>query len=121
MFKALFGIVCATALLVAVANAQTSSTSSTTTTTAGGTTESTTTTTETSGTITEFSPGASIILSTSSGAPMSYKFSKTVTYVTDDGKVIEASKIKKNSKVKVHYIKEGNDMLVDRVIVSDRD
>jgi hypothetical protein len=114
MIKALFGIVCATALLVAVANAQTSST---TTTTTGGT-EQTTTTTETSGTITEFSPGASIVLSTGSGSPTSYKFSKSVTYVTEDGKVIEASKIKKNSKVRVHYIKEGNDMMVDKVIVT---
>jgi hypothetical protein len=121
MIKALFGIVCASALLVAVGNAQTSSTSSTTTSIAGGTTQSTTTTTESSGTITEFSPGASIVLSTGTGEPTHYKFSKTVTYVTDDGKVVEASKIKKSSKVKVHYIKEGNDMLVDRVIVSEKD
>ena len=121
MIKALLGIVCATALVVAFANAQTSSTTSSTTTTAGGTTESTTTTTESSGTITEFSPGASIVLSTGSGAPTTYKFSKTVTYVTEDGKVIEPAKIKKSSKVRVHYIKEGNDQLVDRVIVSERD
>jgi hypothetical protein len=36
-------------------------------------------------------------------------------------RVIEASKIRKDSKVRVHYIKQGDDMLVDRVIVSDRD
>jgi len=35
--------------------------------------------------------------------------------------VIDASRIKKNSKVRVHYIKEGNDMLVDKVIVTDTD
>ena len=64
-------------------------------------------------------PGASIVLSTGSGEPTHYKFSKTVTYVTADGKVIEASKIKKSSKVRVHYIKDGNDMLVDKVIVTD--
>jgi ABC-type transport system substrate-binding protein len=118
MIKVLLGIVCATALVIAFANAQTSSTTSSTTTTAGGTTETTTTTTETSGTITEFSPGAQIVLSTSSGTPTTYKFSKTVTYVTEDGKVIEPTKIKKNAKVRVHYIKEGNDQLVDKVIVS---
>lgn len=119
--KTLLGLICATALLAAVAQAQTSSSSTTSTTTAGGVSESTTTTTETSGTISDFTPGASIVVSTSSGAPTTYKFHKTVTYVTADGKVIEASKIKKNSKVRVHYLKEGNDMLVDKVIVTDMD
>ena len=120
MIKSLFGIACATALLIAVANAQTSR-SSTTTTTAGGTEQTTTTTTESAGTITEFMPGASLVLSTGTGEPTHYKFSKTVTYVTPDGKVVEASKVRKNSKVRVHYIKEGSDMLVDKVIVTDRD
>jgi hypothetical protein len=42
--------------------------------------------------------------------------------VTSAGKVIEASKIRKDSKVRVHYAKEGDDMLVDKVIVTqDRD
>lgn len=116
--KQVLGITCALALFTAMATAQTSST---TTTTAGGTTESTTTTTEASGTISEFTPGSQIVLSTGSGAPTTYRFSKTVTYVTPSGKVIEASKVKKNSKVHVHYIKEGSDMLVDRVIVDDVD
>jgi ABC-type transport system substrate-binding protein len=117
MIKLFLGFICATALCVAVAQAQTSSTS--TSTTAGG--ETTTTTTENYGTVTEFSPGASIVLSTGTGEPVHYKFSKTVTYVTADGKVIEASKIKKSSKVRVHYIKDGNDMIVDKVIYTDKD
>jgi hypothetical protein len=121
MIKALFGIGCAMALFVTMAVAQTSTSSTTTSTTAGGTTESSTTTTETAGTITEFVPGTSIVLSTSAGAPTTYKFSKSVTYVTADGKVIEASKIKKNSKVRVHYIQQGNDTLVDKVIVTEKD
>ena len=113
--KLFLGLVCATALVVAVAQAQTSST----TTTTGATGETTTTTTESYGTVTDFTPGASLTLSTGTGDPLRYKFAKTVTYVTADGKVIEASKIKKNSKVRVHYIKEGNDMLVDKVIVTE--
>ncbi|HAK07010.1 MAG TPA: hypothetical protein DCO65_07060 [Spartobacteria bacterium] len=117
MIKLFLGFICATALCVAVAQAQTSSTS--TSTTAGG--ETTTTTTENYGTVTEFSPGASIVLSTGTGEPVHYKFGKTVTYVTADGKVIEASKIKKSSKVRVHYIKDGNDMIVDKVIYTDKD
>jgi hypothetical protein len=117
--KLLLSLVSATALLMTVAYGQTSST---TTTTAGGTTDTqatTTTTTESSGTVTEFSPGSSIVLSTGTGEPTHYRFSKSVTYVTPEGKVIEASKVRKDSKVRVHYIKEGGDMVVDKVIVSD--
>jgi hypothetical protein len=119
--KALLALFCATAFVVTVSQAQTSSSSTTTTTSAGGKTESTTTTTEASGTITEYSPGSSIVLSTGTGEPTHYRFSKTVTYVTPSGKVIEASRVKKDSKVHVHYMREGNDMLVDRVIVDDVD
>ncbi len=116
MMKLFLGLISATALFVAVAQSQTSSTSTSTTTGSG---ETTTTTTESYGTVTEFTPGAALVLSTGSGEPVHYKFSKSVTYVTPEGKVIEASKIKKNAKVRVHYIKEGNDMLVDKVIVTD--
>jgi hypothetical protein len=118
--KSLIALFCATAFVVTVSQAQTSS-STTTTTTAGGTTESTTTTTEANGTITEYTPGSSIVLSTGTGEPTHYRFSKTVTYVTPSGKVIEATRVKKNSKVHVHYLKEGNDMLVDRIVVDDVD
>ena len=41
----------------------------------------TTTTTEGSGTITEYSPGSQIVLRETSG-PRTYRFGKTVTYVT---------------------------------------
>ena len=120
--KLLLSFVSATALLVAVAYGQTSSTTTEKTTTTGaGTTDvqSTTTTTESVGTVTDFSPGASLVLSTGTGEPVHYRFSKTVTYVTPEGKVVEASKIRKNSKVRVHYMKEGSDMVVDKVIVTD--
>src|SRR6201995_4391349 len=117
--KLLLSLISATALMLTIAYGQTSSTSTSTTTAAGTTTDTTTTTTESTGTVTDFSPGASIVLSTGTGEPVHYRFSKSVTYVTPEGKVIEASKIRKNSKVRVHYIREGNDMLVDRVIVND--
>jgi hypothetical protein len=116
--KVFLSIISATALLIATGYGQTSSTT-TTSTGPTGDTQSTTTTTESSGTITEYSPGSSIVLNTGSGEPVHYKFSKHVTYVTPDGKVVEASKVRKDEKVRVHYIKEGNDMMVDKVIVGD--
>jgi diphthamide biosynthesis methyltransferase len=120
--KLFLSVISATALFVAIAHGQTSSTTTTTTggTTAADTTQATTTTTtESTGTVTEYSPGASIVLNTGTGEPTHYRFSKSVTYVTPEGKVIEASKVRKNSKVRVHYMKEGGDMVVDKVIVTD--
>jgi hypothetical protein len=113
MIKAIVSIAFATALMGSMAFAQTSSTSTTATTGTNGATETTTTTTttESTGTVTEFTPGHHLLLRTEAAAqPVQYKFDKTVTYVTSDGKVIEASKIRKDSKVRVHYIKNGDDM-----------
>lgn len=119
MIKSIVSVVFATALLGTVAYAQTSSSSTTVATQPNGVTETTTTTTENTGTITEFTPGHALFLKTEADQPVRYKFGKTVTYTTSDGKVIEASRVRKDSKVRVHYIKEGDDMLVDKVIVTD--
>jgi hypothetical protein len=104
-----------------VAFGQTSTSSTTTSTDKHGTTETTTTTTESVGVVTEFAPGQVFTLKTEAIEPVHYKFAKTVTYVTADGKVIDASKIRKDSKVRVHYVRDGDEMLVDKVIVTDRD
>jgi hypothetical protein len=122
MIKAILSVTFATALMGSVAFAQTSSSSTTVATGNNGVSETTTTTTESNGIVTEFTPGHALFLKTEAAQPVRYKFGKTVTYVTSDGKVIEASKIRKDSKVRVHYLKEGDDMLVDKVIVTqDRD
>jgi hypothetical protein len=122
MIKSFLSVTFATALMGFVAYGQTSTSSTTVATGTNGTTETTTTTTESTGTVTEFTPGQALILKTEAAEPVRYKFGKTVTYVTSDGRVIEASKIRKDSKVRVHYIKDGDDMVVDKVIVTrDRD
>ncbi len=118
MIKSFLTIVFATALTGLVAYGQTSSTTTTTVATGNGETTKTTVT-ESTGTVTEYTPGLALILKTEAAEPVHYKFGKTVTYVTSDGKVIEASKIRKDSKVRVHYIKEGDDMVVDKVIVTE--
>ena len=118
MIKSIVSIAFATALMGSLAFAQTSTSSTTVATGTNGATETTTTTTESTGTVTEFTPGQALILKTEAAQPIRYKFGKTVTYVTSDGRVIEASKIRKDSKVRVHYIKDGDDMVVDKVIVT---
>jgi hypothetical protein len=111
-------IASAIVLMGVAASGQTSSTSTTVATGPSGTTETQTTTTESTGTVTEYTPGEMMVLKTEAVEPVRYKFNKHVTYVTSDGHVIKASQISKDSKVQVHYVKEGNDMLVDKVVVT---
>ena len=85
-------------------------------------TTTTTTTTEGSGTITEYTPGSQIVLKESSG-PRTYRFGKTVTYVTRSGKVLDPDVVKTKVRVgvpiHVHYAGTGDSMIVDRVIVDE--
>jgi hypothetical protein len=86
------------------------------------TTAQTTSTTEATGTITEYTPGSAIVLRESSG-PVSFRFGKTVTYVTRSGRVLDAatvkSKIRVGVPVRIHYAGTGTNMVVDRVILEE--
>ena len=85
-------------------------------------TTTTTTTTEGNGTITEFTPGSAIVLKETSG-PRTYRFGKTVTYVTRSGKVLDEdtgrTKVKVGVPVRVHYVGTGDNIMVDRVILDE--
>jgi hypothetical protein len=85
-------------------------------------TTTTTTTTEGSGTITTFTPGSSIVLKESAG-PRTYHFGKKVVYVTRSGKELDEATVRTRIKVgvpvRVHYINEGDNMLVDRVVLDE--
>ena len=82
----------------------------------------TTTTTDGSGAITEDTPGSVIVLSESSG-PRTYRFGKTVTYVTRSGKVLDAdvvrTRVKVGVPVRIHFVGTGDNMMVDRVILDE--
>ena len=86
------------------------------------TTTSTTTTTEGTGTITTYSPGQTIVLKETTG-PRTYRFGKTVTYVTRSGKTLDEDTVKTRIKVgvpvRVHYVGEGDAMMVDRVTLDE--
>ena len=85
-------------------------------------TTTTTTTTEGNGTITEYTPGSAIVLKETTG-PRRYRFGKTVTYVTRSGKTLDEESVRTRIKVgvpvRVHYVGEGDAMLVDRVVVDE--
>jgi hypothetical protein len=108
MKKTLLSI--ALAVVAPFAWAQTSSTTTTTTTTDGG------------GTITEYTPGSVLVLKESSG-PRHYRFNKSVTYATKSGKTLDEETVKTRIKIgipiHVHYTGEGENLLVDRVILDE--
>jgi hypothetical protein len=85
-------------------------------------TTTTTTTTEGSGTITEYTPGNTIVLKETSG-PRTYRFGKTVTYVTRSGKVLDEDTVRTRVRVgipvRVHYVGTGDNIMVDRVILDE--
>ena len=87
-------------------------------------TTTTTTTTEGSGTITAYTPGTSIVLKETAG-PKTYRFGKQVTYVTRSGKTLDEAtvrtRVKVGAPVRVHYVGEGDNVMVDRVVLDEDD
>jgi hypothetical protein len=85
--------------------------------------ETTTTTTaaaaplEVAGTITEWGPDRVILRERDVADPVSYSFAKRVEYVDAAGNPVAREVITRGAPVTVRYIREGDRMLVDRVIV----
>jgi hypothetical protein len=81
----------------------------------------TTTTTEGNGTITIYT-WECIVLRESSG-PRTYRFGKTVSYVTRSGRVLDEETVRTRVKVgvpvRVHYVGTGDNMMVDRVVLDE--
>ena len=79
----------------------------------------TTTTTTYDGMVSDLSPTSStmVIKSESAPAPVTYKYNKTTTWVDSSGSSITAEQVR-NSPVTVHYVKEGDSMVVTKVVAS---
>ena len=72
-----------------------------------------------SGTVTDYRPGAAITIDPGTGQPVHFIIGKTVQIVTPDGKVIKAAEVKKNAKVHVHLVADGDRTVVDKITVDD--
>lgn len=70
---------------------------------------------ESTGTIVEFVQGQSLVLNTGGSEPSHFKLAKNVSYANPRGKTVGPGKLKKDRRVRVHYSKQGNDMVVDQV------
>jgi hypothetical protein len=81
------------------------------------TSQSTTTTTTSAGTVSEFSPDAISVRTTTSTSPTSYTFSKTTTYVDENGNPVSVDVVKSGMPVTVYYTQEGDRMVASKVVV----
>lgn len=71
------------------------------------------------GTITDVTPERSLVLhtGTSAGEPTVFRFAQQVTYVDEDGRVVEAAGLRKNLRVRISYVKAGADNVIEKVTI----
>ncbi len=76
-----------------------------------------TTTTRNIGTINEFGPEGIVIRSEAAAEPVRYGFTKTTTYVDEDGRPVSIQQVKSGMPVTVEYARFGDRLVASRVIV----
>ena len=80
-------------------------------------TTSTTTTTTSNGTVSQFGPDTIVVSSTTSPTPVSYSYSKTTTYVDENGNPVSSETVKSGAPVTIYYTQDGDKMVATKVIV----
>ncbi len=85
--------------------------------TAPATTTTTTSATTSDGTVSQFGPDTIVVKSTTSTAPLTYSYSKTTTYVDENGNAVSSETVKSGAPVTVYYTQDGDKMVATKVIV----
>jgi len=83
-------------------------------------TSSVTTTTTSSGTVREFSPNAFTVTTTASPAPVRYSYTKSTTYVDENGNPVSVETVRSGAPVTVYYDRDGDQMVARKVVVRKR-
>jgi CRISPR/Cas system-associated exonuclease Cas4 (RecB family) len=82
------------------------------------TADSTSTSTPTSaGTVSQFNPDTIVVKTTTSADPVSYSYTKTTTYVDENGNAVSSETVKTGAPVTVYYDKNGDKMVATKVVV----
>ena len=74
-------------------------------------------TTTTTGTISEFGRGRIVIRSETEKSPLGYTFTKTTTYVDENGAPVSVETVKSGLPVTVYYTRDGDQMIASKVVV----
>jgi hypothetical protein len=122
--KLLLALICGVTLSIAYAQTQPYKTAPATSPSSGLANPSTSTmstgtskTPRTTGTVTEYTPGSSITIDPGTGKPEQFTISDKVEVVGSDGKMIAKSDVKKNSRVHLRTVQEGDRTVVDQITV----
>ena len=75
------------------------------------------TTTTSAGTISEFSPQTIVVKTENSAEPVHYTYSKSTTYVDENGNAVSMETVKSGLPVTVYYVKDGDNLVASKVIV----
>jgi len=118
--KQLLALICGAMLIVAYAQAQTDTTSSPTTSSPATTSmTSSGSTVSNSGTVTDYTPGAAITIDPGTGRPVHFVIGNKIQVLGPDGKVIANTDVKKNSRVHLRLVQEGDRTVVDQISVEE--
>ena len=129
--KQLLALICGATLIVAYAQAQPRNPSSTTssnpatnpainpatTSMTSGTSNTIGSTTDSSGTVTDYTPGAAITLDPGTGKPTRFLLGHKVQVLGPDGKAMANTDVKKNAKVHLRFAQEGDRTVVEQINV----
>ena len=77
----------------------------------------TTTTITSTGTVSELAPDAIAVKVAASPTPVRYTFTKTTTYVDENGNPVSVETVKTGIPVTVYYEKNGDSFVADKVVV----
>ena len=80
-------------------------------------TSTTTTTTSSEGTVSNFTPDSILVQSSSSAQPITYSYSKTTTYVDENGNPVSVETVHSGLPVTVFYSQDGDRFVADKVVV----
>jgi ABC-type Fe3+-hydroxamate transport system substrate-binding protein len=116
MKKTIITVACALVAPLAFAQTSTTTTEQTTTTQPATTTE-TTTTTYSSGTVTTYEPGKTIVVKSPEG-PLSFALGTAARVVDGAGKIVTAP-LRAGQKVRVYYTGPTEKRTVERVVVEE--
>jgi len=100
-------IIAGTLATASLASAQTASTTTTTS-----------STTSSAGLVSNFTPDSIVVRSTTSTTPATYSYTKTTTYVDENGNPVARETVKSGAPVTVYYTQDGDKMVASKVVVS---
>jgi hypothetical protein len=108
------------AVALSTAWAQESTTTTTSTNPVTGTTTTASSTTTSTGTIAAYTPGSDYITfrSATDTAPAKYYYTKSTTILDPEGRTVEWSSIRPDLPATVYYVKEGDRVVVRKIVLS---